>query len=211
MAQVGIQAPGLSFRCICHLATSSRLVSSQVSVCCVHRMAPVACRSIIKCGISGCTGSCSLSVVENGYNAGKKPATCGTCGKIFPRPNIFGNKSRIASPTNAQKSSVSSWSEALCEQSRGQVETVLLVAMGPCAPSERVSFSSGSVVTSEHAVISGLSAGSFALVQSTSRVDCAVTHGFGGVESVPRATYISTPSKAGVFSLLVSRSQVNMP
>ena len=42
-------------------------------------------------------------------------------------------------------------------------------------------------VTSEHAVISGLSA------------DCAVTHGFGGVESVPRATYISTPSKP-VFS-----------
>ena len=32
----------------------------------VHRMAPVDCRPIIKCGNSGCTGSCPLSVVENG-------------------------------------------------------------------------------------------------------------------------------------------------
>ena len=85
-------------------------------------MAPVAGRPIIKCGISGCTGSCSLSVVENGYKAGKKPATCITCGKTFPRPNISGIKSRIASPTRSQKSSMLSWSEALCEQSRGQVE-----------------------------------------------------------------------------------------
>ena len=54
-------------------------------------------------------------------------------------------------------------------------------------------------LTSEHAVISGLSAGSFVPVQSISRVDCAVPHGFGGVESVPRAAYISTPSKL-VFS-----------
>ena len=63
--------PGLSFRCICHLF--------------VHC---VACRPIIKCGKSGCTGSCPLSVVENGYSAGKKPATCRTCGKTFPRPNF---------------------------------------------------------------------------------------------------------------------------
>ena len=71
--------------------------------------------------------------------------------------------------------------------------------MGTCAPSEPVPHSSGIVATSEHAVISGLSAGSFASVQSISRVDCAVTHGFGGVESVPRATFFSTPSKR-VFS-----------
>ena len=138
-------------------------------------------------------------MVEYGYEAGKKPATCRTCGKIFPRPNISGIKSRNASPTRSQKSSVASWSQALCEQSRSLVETVLPAAMGPCAPSEPVPFSSRFVVTSEHAVISGLSAGSFAPVQGKSRVDCAVTHRFGGVESVARATYISTPSKP-VFS-----------
>ena len=143
-----------------------------------------------------------LSVVENGYKAGEKPATCRTCGKTFPRPNISGIKSRIASPTRSQKSSVLSWSEALCEQSRGQVETVWPAAMGSCAPSEPVPFSSSFVATSEHAVISGLSAGSFAPMQSKSRVDCVETHGLGGVESVPRTTCISTPSKP-VSSLLV--------
>ena len=166
----------------------------------VHRMAPVDGRPIIKCGNSGCTGSCPLSVVEYGYQAGKEPATFRTCGKIFPRPNISGIMSRNASPTRSQKSSVASWSETLCEQSRSLVETVLPAAMGPCAPSEPVPFSSGFVVTSEHAVISGLSAGSFDPLQGISRVDCAVTHGFGGVESVPRATYISTPSKPVFFS-----------
>ena len=85
------------------------------------------------------------------------------------------------------------------------VETVLPAAMGPCAPSELVPFSFGFVVTSEHAVISGLSAGSFAPVQGISRVDCAVTHGFDGVESVPR------DPASRCFSLLVSRSHVNMP
>ena len=79
------------------------------------------------------------------------------------------------------------------------METVLPAAMGPCAPSEPGPLTSGFVITNEHAVISGLSAGSFAPVQGISRVDCAVTHRFGGVESVPRATYISTPSKP-VFS-----------
>ena len=113
----------------------------------VHRMAPVAGRPIIKCGtLAGCTGSCSLSVVKSGYNAGKKPATCRTCGKIFPRPNISGIKSRTASPTRSQKSSVSSSGNSIAGR------------YGPCAPSEPVPFSSGFVVTSEHAVISGLSA-----------------------------------------------------
>ena len=174
----------------------------------VHRMAPVANRPIIKCSISGCSGSFPLFMVENGYKAGKKPATCRTCGKIFPRPNISGIKSRSASPTRSQKSSVSSWSEALCEQSRNQVVTVLPAAIGPCAPSEPVPFSSGFVFTSEHAAISGLSAGSFVPVLGISRGVCAVTHGFGGVlnpmwarsthllvilivELVSRATYIS--------------------
>ena len=139
-------------------------------------------------------------LVENGYKARKKPATCRTCGKIFPRPNISGIKSRSASLTRSQKSSVSSWSEALSEQSRKQVETVLPAAMDTCAPSKPVPFSSGFVVTSEHAAISGVSAGSFVPVQGKNRGDCAVTHGFGGVESVPRATYISTPSKPVFFS-----------
>ena len=50
-------------------------------------MAPIACRPIIKCGKSGCPGSCPLSVVGYGYTAGKKPATCRTW-KTFPRPNV---------------------------------------------------------------------------------------------------------------------------
>ena len=40
--------------------------------------------------------------------------------------------------------------------------------------------------TSEHADISGLSAGSSALVQGIPRANCAVTHSFRGVEPVPR-------------------------
>ena len=107
-------------------------------------------------------------------------------------------------------------------------------AMVPGAPSEPVPHSSGFVVKSEHAVISGWCACLFSTVQSIpravcveTRVDCAVSHGLGksggkgtiqtfpahlawsepfvgtqsaqvgrpGVESVSRATYISTPSK----------------
>ena len=189
----------------------------------VQHMVLVAGRPIIMCGTSGCSGSFSLSAVENGYEAGKKPATCQTCGRIFPRPNVT---LLNTSPAMSRRSSVVSWSDSPCdqavpksveavmedcteshqtlnemlgEQSRNRVGTTVPAAMGPCAPSEPVPHSSGFVATSEHAVISGLSAGSFALVQSTSRVDCAVTHGFGGVESVPRATFISTPSKP-VFS-----------
>ena len=37
-------------------------------------------------------------------------------------------------------------------------------------------------------------------MQGIPRVDCAVTHGFGGVEPLPRATYIPTPSKPVFFS-----------
>ena len=73
-------------------------------------------------------------------------------------------------------------------------------AMGPCAPSEPVPHSSGVVATSEHAVFSGWSAGSFSPVQSIPRAICVETHGFGGVESVTRATYISMPSKPVFFS-----------
>ena len=162
--------------------------------------------------------------MENGYEAGKKPATCKTCGKIFPSPNVTLSNT---SPAILRRSSVVSWSdsprdqavpknveavmedcteshqtwsEMLGEQSRSQVEIALLAAMCPCAPSEPVPHSSGFVATSEHAVISGWSAGSCAPVQSIPRVDCVETHGFGGVESVTRATYISMPSKPVFFS-----------
>ena len=70
----------------------------------------------------------------------------------------------------------------------------------PCAPSEPVPHSSGFVATSEHAVISGWSAGSFSPVQSIPRAVCVATHGFGGVESMTRATYISMLSKPVFFS-----------
>ena len=138
LAQVGIQAPGLSFRRICHLG-KTRFESG--FVCCVHRMAPVACRPIIKCGKSGCTGSCPLSVVEYGFTAGKMPATCRTCGKTFPRPNVtrsdflpaeserkkrnrspnsspgMSRRSRNVSPAMSRKSSVVSWCDSPREQS----------------------------------------------------------------------------------------------
>ena len=58
----------------------------------VQRMALDAGRPIIRCGNSGCTGACLLSVVEYGHKAGMKPATCGTCGKIFPAPEILWNQ-----------------------------------------------------------------------------------------------------------------------
>ena len=41
----------------------------------------------IKCDRNGCTGSSLLSVLEQGYPVAGKPATCGLCGKIFPRSN----------------------------------------------------------------------------------------------------------------------------
>ena len=81
------------------------------------------------------------------------------------------------------------------EQSRRQVETVVLeAAVGLCAPSEPVSFSSGLDVISEHAVICRFSADLSAPVQDTFCVDrpsaqsvmneCrAVSGGFGGAVS----------------------------
>ena len=55
--------------------------------------------------------------VEYGYTAGKKPATCRTCGKTFPRPNVAlseflpaqnerkkGNRSRNSSPSMSRRS-----------------------------------------------------------------------------------------------------------
>ena len=80
-------------------------------------MAPVACRPIIKCGKSGCTGSRPFSVVEYGYKAGRKPDTRRTCGNTFPRPNVTlsdfltvksdkkkGNNSQNVSPVTSRRS-----------------------------------------------------------------------------------------------------------
>ena len=218
-------------------------------------MAPAAGCPIIKCGNSGCTGTCLLSVVEYEYKAGTKPVTCRTCGKIFPRPNVTlsdfspvksdkkkGNRSRNVSPATSRRSrntslarsrrsSVVSWSDSPRDQAAPKSVDAVMVDCGEkkmCCksvethmerqakgkesqlsmqnelPSETVPFSSDSGLsagaTSEHADISGLSAGSFAQVKGIPRVDCAVTHGFGGVEPVPRATYITTPSKPVFFS-----------
>ena len=176
----------------------------------VHRMALVAGRPVIKCGTSGCTGSCSLSVMENGYNAGKKPATCRTCGKIFPRPNISGIKSRIASPTRSQKSSVSSWSEALCEQSRSQVDTVLPAAMAPVRPASGCLFLLVSLlqVNTPLFLVCLLDL----LPVCKAYLALIVQFPMDSAESsrchVPRS---SVHPASRCFPLLVSRSQVNMP
>ena len=102
-------------------------------------MAPVACRPVIKCGKSGCTGSCPLSVVECGYTAGRKPATCRTCKKTFPRPNVTlsdflpakserkkENRSRNSSPGTSRKSSVVSWSASPREDSEANGEDTVM-------------------------------------------------------------------------------------
>ena len=111
-------------------------------------MAPVACRPIIKCGKSGCTGSCRLSVVEYGYTAGKKPATCKTCGRTLPRPNVTlsdflpakserkkGNRSRNSYPGMSRRSrnvspsmsrSVVSWSDSPREHSEANGEDTVM-------------------------------------------------------------------------------------
>ena len=157
----------------------------------VQHMVPVSGRPIIMCGTLGCSGSCSLSAVEYGYGAGKKPATCQICGRIFPCPN-----SRNVSPVTSRRSSVVSWSDSPRDQAvsksveevmedyteshqiwndtpgeqyRNRMGTTVPAAMGPCAPSEPVLHSSGFVVTSEHAVTSGC---------FENRVDCAASHGF---------------------------------
>ena len=87
-------------------------------------MAPAACRPVIKGVKCGCTGACPLSVVEYGYQAGKKPARCRTCGTTFPRPNVTlsvflpskrketRNRSQTASPAVSRRSLGVSWSDS---------------------------------------------------------------------------------------------------
>ena len=101
-------------------------------------------------GTSGCSGSCPVSAVENGFEAGRKPATCRACGRIFPRPNVTlsdffsvksdkkkGNNSRNVSPVTSRRSrntspamsrpsSVVSWSDSPRDQAVSKsVEAVM--------------------------------------------------------------------------------------
>ena len=81
-------------------------------------------------GKTGCIGSCPLSVMEDGYKAGKKPANCRTYGKTFPRPDVTlsdflsarsdkgkRKRSQNASPAMSQRSIWVSWSDTPREQS----------------------------------------------------------------------------------------------
>ena len=95
---------------------------------------PVAFCPISKCGTTGCIGSSQLSVVEYGYTAGNKPATCATCGKTFPRSNVTlsdpspavsegirRNRSRNSSPAMSRKPCVVSGSDSPREQLEANV------------------------------------------------------------------------------------------
>ena len=101
-----------------------------------HHTERVACRPIIKCGTTGCTGSCPTSVVGHGYTAGKEPDTCEICGKTNW---VFRNV-------------------LLREQSAlfGDVEKEVLLeaTSGRWEPREPGLLSSGYGKASEHAVIS---------------------------------------------------------
>ena len=107
----------------------------------VQRMVPVAGSPIIMCGTSGCSGSCSVSAVENGYEAGKKPATCQTCEKIFPCPNsrnaspVTSRRSRNTSPAMSRRSSVVSWSDSPRDQA---VSKSVEAVMGDCTESHQI-------------------------------------------------------------------------
>ena len=110
-------------------------------------MADVACRPIIKCGKSGCTGSCPLSLVEYWvYSWEEASHVPGLVEKTFPRPNChslslltcqkvrrkretgietplpaMSRRSRNASPAMSRKSNVVSWSDSPREQSEANV------------------------------------------------------------------------------------------
>ena len=88
LAQVGIQAPGLSFPCICHLGNPIKTrFESGFCLLCSWPLLLVALSSSVG-NLVVLDIYCPLSVVEYGFTAGKKPATCRTCGKTFPRPNV---------------------------------------------------------------------------------------------------------------------------
>ena len=160
----------------------------------LQRMFPVAGRRTIMCGTSGCSGSCSLSAVENGYEAGKKPATCQTCGRIFPRPNsrnvspVTSRRSRNTSPAMSRRSSVVSWSDSPRDQA---VPKSVEAVMEDCTESHqtwnemlgeqsRIKWEQHCQPLSAH------------LARSQPGVSRQCAHvGYPGVELVSRATYIS--------------------
>ena len=148
LAQVGIQAPGLSFPCICHLGNpiKTRFESGFCLLCSSHG----------PCCLSPYHQVCEiwlywiLSALCGGiwYTAGKKPATCRTCGRTFPRPNVTlsdflpakserkkGNRSRNSSPGMSRRSrnvspsmssSVVSWSDSPREHSAANGEETVM-------------------------------------------------------------------------------------
>ena len=78
-------------------------------------------------------------MVEYGYKAGREPATCRTCGKTFPRPNVTlsdffpvksdkkkGNNSRNTSPAMSRRSSVVSWSDSPGDQAVPKSEDAVM-------------------------------------------------------------------------------------
>ena len=134
----------------------------------VHNMAPDACRQIMKCGTSGCTGSCQPAVVEPGYHAGKQPRA-GFVGR--PTRNLAHpcpihcppvelrekrNSIQVAFPARSRHPSRVSESDSPCEESAVGVQCVQPVndgncndASGPCVPSKsnRFAGSAGSCGT----------------------------------------------------------------
>ena len=147
LAQRGIQAPGLSFRSICH-PIKSRFGPGFCLLCTSHG----------PCCLSPCHQVWEiwlywiLSALCGGIwvAAGKKSATCRTCGKTFPRPNVTlsdflpakserkkGNRSRNSSPALSRRSrntspamsrmsSVVSWSDSPREQSEPNGEDAVM-------------------------------------------------------------------------------------
>ena len=103
-------------------------------------------------------------MVEYGYKAGRKPATCRACGKTFPRPNVTladffpvksgkkkGNNSRNVSPATSRRSrstspamsrwsSVVSWSDSPRDQAVPKSEDAV---MEDCTESHQAVRSTG--------------------------------------------------------------------
>ena len=143
-----------------------------------HRMQPVVCRPIIKCGTTGCTESSPTSVVGHGQTAGKEPDTCGICGKtnwvsrnVLPREQsaLFGDVVKEAELDDASRS----WE-----------------------PSEPCLFSSGYGKASEHAMLS-----SFPVSAVGGTSGPAVTSSFSAVVTAPSPSPLrnvtSTPESSG--------------
>ena len=152
-----------------------------------HRMEPVACRPIIKCGTTGCTGSCPKSVVGHGYTAVKEPDTCGICVKTnWVSPNVLPREQ--SAPFGEFKK-----------------EVLREAASGPREPSEPGLFSSGYGKASEHAVIS-----SFPVSAVGGTSGPAVISSFSAEVTAPSSSPLrnvtSTPESSGESCGTVTRT-----